>query len=316
MYHFIMQLLLGSWTLTWAVATRIWSSLPSLLPLRRPPDRQAQRRRRYQETLLYHTRRTRPRSSRAPRMLAAAMALAHLTSADAGAMPRAVHLATVIRPSPPPSLRRRCLHAMTLLLHSTEQECEPDLVSCPASYDSDSALIGVDNRATACLTDLKSDVVPGTLRRTNTRVKVFGGIYSGEVYRCTIRWDFLDHRGRRHTFTLPNSYYIPEGGMRLLSPQHWSQELMKQSIRNRKRPPRLITDNKQMTLLWDNHESSLTVDLDERSNVANIHQAPGYNKYRHFLQAAGMENEDEDPIAMDATIVSDDEQSQDNNHAD
>ena len=137
-------------------------------------------------------------------MLAAAMALAHLTSTDAGALPRAVHLSTVIRPSPPPSLRRRCLHAVTLLLHTTEPECEPDLVSCPASFDSDSDLIGVDNRASFCLSDEISDVVPGTLRRTNTRVKIFGGIFSGEVYRCTIRWDFLDHKGCRHTFTLPN----------------------------------------------------------------------------------------------------------------
>ena len=275
MCHSLLTLLGWVWTLTCAACMRIWSWVPPILSPRRPPDRQARRRRRFQETLLCHTRPNKPRSSRAARMLAAAMALAHLTSADADAIPRAVHLSEVIKPSTPPSLPRRCLNAMTLLFHSTEPESDSDLVSCPASFDSDSDLLGMDNRASYCLTDRKSDVVPGTLRPTNTKVKIFGGIFSGSVYSCTIRWAILDCHGQRHTFTLPNSYYIPEGGLILLSPQHWSQELMKQSIRNRKRPPRLITDNKQMTLLWDNHESSLTVDLDERSNVANIHQAPG-----------------------------------------
>ena len=316
MCHSLLTLLGWVWTLTCAACMRIWSWVPPILSPRRPPDRQARRRRRFQETLLYHTRPNKPRSSRAARMLAAAMALAHLTSADADAIPRAVHLSEVIQPSTPPSLPRRCLDAMTLLFHSTEPESDSDLVSCPASFDSDSDLLGMDNRASYCLTDRKSDVVPGTLRPTNTKVKIFGGIFSGSVYSCTIRWAILDRHGQRHTFTLPNSYYIPEGGLRLLSPQHWSQELMKQSIGNRKRPPRLITDNKQMTLQWNNHKSTLTVDLDERSNVANIHLAPGYNKYRHFLQAAGMETEDTDPVVMDATLVSDDEQSQDDNHAD
>ena len=87
MCHSLLTLLGWVWTLTCAACMRIWSWVPPILSPRRPPDRQARRRRRFQETLLYHTRPNKPRSSRAARMLAAAMALAHLTSADADAIP-------------------------------------------------------------------------------------------------------------------------------------------------------------------------------------------------------------------------------------
>lgn len=110
--------------------------------------------------------------------------------------------------------------------------------------------------------------------------------------------------------------------MRLLSPQHWAQELVKQGDRNAARLPKVITDSKRMTLLWNNQDSKLTVDLDQ-TNVANVYLAPGFDKYKLFLQNACMED-DSDPLLLEdaldepevieimhTNIVSDDEQSED-----
>ena len=100
--------------------------------------------------------------------------------------------------------------------------------------------------------------------------------------------------------------------MRLLSPRHWSRELIKQSTRNAVLPPRVITDHEKVTLEWDKRESHLTVPLDKSSNVANIHHAPGYQQHKLFLHQAQLEDEvnDSDPItleAMSTNVVSDSE---------
>ena len=67
---------------------------------------------------------------------------------------------------------------------------------------------------------------------------------------------------------------------------------------------------------WNDWDSELTVDLDERTNVGNLHLAPGFNKYRLFLQAAGVEDEDTNPITMPPNEVTDDEKSLDEQHPD
>ena len=71
-----------------------------------------------------------------------------------------------------------------------------------------------------------------------------------------------------------------------------------------------------MIMRWNDWDSELTVDLDERTNVGNLHLAPGFNKYRLFLQAAGVEDEDTNPITMPPNEVTDDEQSLDDQHPD
>jgi hypothetical protein len=43
-------------------------------------------------------------------------------------------------------------------------------------------------------------------------------------YIGTILWNIIDDDGIIRTITIPNSYYVPTSGVRLLSPQNWSQE--------------------------------------------------------------------------------------------
>ena len=277
----------------------------------------ARRRRKFRATMLSHLRLIKPRSRKSTRALAAAVALMHLSRTHAQAhSPRAQALRDILSPPPPPTLSQEYVSAFSIMINQAETDL-PDLTVCPAPFDSDAGIIGVDNRASATITNKEEDVVPGTLELTNKKVKVFGGSFNGLVYKCTINWSFQDHSGMTHKFLLPNSYYIPQGEMRLLSPQHWARELIKQGDGNAPGvAPRVITDHAQVRLEWNNRTSHLTVPLDKHSNVANIYQSPGYHKYKLFLQQAKMEDETHDkaPVTllevMGTNIVSDDEESQ------
>ena len=263
---------------------------------------------------MYH-RPNRSRRTKWARTMAAALTLSRLPSGHSFHHPTVQTLSQIVAPPSSKTLPESYVDAFSLVINHAEAD-QYHATLMPVKFDSDSRLIGLDGRASASITNDQADVVPGTQVLTNKRVKCFGGTFDGKVYRCTIKWTILDKQSKAHTFTLPNSYYIPEGGMRLLSPQHWSQELIKQSNGKVARAPRVTTDNKQMVMRWNNGASELTVDLDKRTNVGNIHLAPGYTQYQLFLQTAGVEDEDTNPITMEPNEVTDDQQSLDEEHPD
>ena len=82
--------------------------------------------------------------------------------------------------------------------------------------------VGVDNRASACISDDPNDF-EGTMTKVQRAVKGFGGQRHFDVYMGTIVWKWYDNEGALHTFKIPNSYYIPQGKCKLLSPQHWAK---------------------------------------------------------------------------------------------
>jgi hypothetical protein len=44
------------------------------------------------------------------------------------------------------------------------------------------------------------------------------------THQGTIVWRVTDDMGTAHNINISNSYYVPGCNVRLLSPQHWSQE--------------------------------------------------------------------------------------------
>ncbi len=60
---------------------------------------------------------------------------------------------------------------------------------------------------------------------TNQVVRGFAGSRTGNVMKGTIQWKWEDDEGKVHKFLIPNYYYVPDGGVRLLSPQHWIRTL-------------------------------------------------------------------------------------------
>ena len=89
-------------------------------------------------------------------------------------------------------------------------------------FDTDSARVGVDNRCSGCISHVATDFV-GELVESDVAIKGFAGSITRKVMKGTLRWKWTDDDGRTHKFLIPDSFYVPHGGARLLSPQHWDK---------------------------------------------------------------------------------------------
>ncbi len=187
-------------------------------------------------------------------------------------------------------------------------------------FDTDSADIGIDNRCSACISHVESDF-EGPLVHCNRVVKGFGGSRTRNIKMGTLQWSWEDDQGDATTFRIPNSYYVPDGGVRLLSPQHWAQTQQSKSSRFAKfdkrgrceHPPASsqcgeTTDSNRCVLHWNNGVDKRTVTLGRADNVATFTLASGYEHFRAFCCETDMiDVRLDDVIALPAGLISDDE---------
>ena len=96
-------------------------------------------------------------------------------------------------------------------------------------FDTDSAPMGIDNRCSGCISHVAEDFIGG-LNDSNKTIKGFWGTRTSNIKIGTLRWIWLDEMGQRHKFLIPNSYYVPSVGVRLLSPQYWDKSQKKSKI--------------------------------------------------------------------------------------
>ena len=93
-----------------------------------------------------------------------------------------------------------------------------------ASFDTNAYKIGNDNRASACISHKASDF-EGPLLDSPRVIKGIVGTRVTKIKQGTLKWQWNDDEGKTHTFLIPQSYFVPTGGVRLLSPQHWARHL-------------------------------------------------------------------------------------------
>ena len=184
-----------------------------------------------------------------------------------------------------------------------------------APFDTDSGAVGIDNRCSGCITNIRTDI-PGEIRQCNRAIKGFGGEKTYNVWMGTIHWSWDDDDGRTHKMVIPNSYYVPDGKVRLLSPQHWAQTREKN---DRNGGAGETTTGTHSKLFWGNQEFTRTVPiLRNDNNVATFHLASGYSEFHAYCSEAGFEDarqHDENPLttndldlhAEDSLVVSDTE---------
>ena len=146
-------------------------------------------------------------------------------------------------------------------------------------FDTDTAMIGIDNRASGCFSHVASDFV-GDLRECHRTVKGFGGTSTSNVKMGTLKWSWLDDMGKMHTHHISDSYYSKSGGVRLLSPQHFAQ------ASKDKDGTGSTTNGNQVQLYWSSKKYKLTIPLSKTNNVATFHLAPGYSEYNMFCMRA------------------------------
>ena len=191
-------------------------------------------------------------------------------------------------------------------------------VSEAIPFDMDSQMIGVDNRCSACITHVREDM-PGELVPCHRSIKGFGGARVWEVWHGTIKWCIEHDAGVRHTLIIPNSYYVPQAKVRLLSQQQWAQAC---TGVDKNGGAGTMTTATTCTLFWNNKSAFRTIPIDVKgNNVATFYMVMGYQRFHDYCLTTNIEQYESDPLTqmqVDASLISDDEESDqdENEHTD
>jgi hypothetical protein len=144
-----------------------------------------------------------------------------------------------------------------------------------AVFDSDSFDILVDGGATASISnDLSDFIVPPA--KTKIRIKGFNGT-SSNARVGTVKWTILDDSGKRHVLKISGTYYVPSCPLRLLSPQHYSQQ------RNDLRGTYSTNYGDHVLFVWHKSKYRITMPLSKASNVGILRSAPGSRVFSCFV---------------------------------
>ena len=83
-------------------------------------------------------------------------------------------------------------------------------------------MIGIENKRSAYISHDQADSM-GDLQECRRTIKRFVGQNHQNMYIGTIKWHWEDDQGKIQKMLIPKSYYVQEGGFRLISIQHWDK---------------------------------------------------------------------------------------------
>jgi hypothetical protein len=149
-------------------------------------------------------------------------------------------------------------------------------------FEADCVEIKVDSCCTRTMSPDLRDLVQGTLRTThNKAVKRFGGSLTKIKQQGTILSVIADDDERSWELLIPNLYYVPKSEVRLLSPQHWAQQV--RDHYPQRRGTLCATYYDETTHHWNQQRSKRTIKINtDTSNVATVWTVRGYMKYISF----------------------------------
>ena len=164
-------------------------------------------------------------------------------------------------------------------------------------FDSDSELIGIDNRCTACISPVLADFVEPPTPVSTTLIG-FGGAPTTGLKIGTVKWTWEDDSGMKHDHLIPDSYYVPNAKIRLLSPQHWIKSL------NEHASCQTLADH--ATLTWGPYTKTTTMDS---NGVFTFTLAPGFKNFLAFMAIATDDpfSEDNAPLCIECNTAELDE---------
>jgi hypothetical protein len=167
-----------------------------------------------------------------------------------------------------------------------------------ALFDSDSFDVLVDGGATASISNCLADFIqPPTT--TNIHIKGFNGTYSAARIG-TVWWPILDDEGVRHVLQIPDTYFVASCPMRLLSPQHYSQQI------HDHRGTYSTNFGDQVVFVFHKKKFQVTLPLSPSSNVGIICSAPGHQVFSCFVEDAKPPKKPP-PAIFAYTVITDDE---------
>jgi hypothetical protein len=116
------------------------------------------------------------------------------------------------------------------------------------------------------MTNDKADFVGDTVM---VQINVTGVGQTQAMEMGTFLWIIKDDHGTAHEELIPNSYFVPQLPVRLMSPQHWSQV------------------NKDCNMHSDTNAERIMLECDDYMKTANIGifwSAPGFRKECSTMQ--------------------------------
>ena len=161
--------------------------------------------------------------------------------------------------------------------NATRSRAEKFRPSTDHSFDTDSFLIGIDSHASYSLTNNKEDFID-TPRQVRVGVKGIAGRLTS-AYVGTVRWSIEDDAGEVHQMDIPNTYFVRNLPIRLLSPQHLAQELASKERTQDGTSSQTFANREVLT--WMDRMYKRTVPLNN-SNVAVFRSAPAFTRHAAF----------------------------------
>jgi hypothetical protein len=146
-------------------------------------------------------------------------------------------------------------------------------------FDTDSFIIGVDTFTSITLGN-HPDQFENLKTHNDTEVE---GIQGGLGIKGTGMFKFhtKDDEGRVHLIKIPNSKYVPDLKVCILSPHHWAQEA--KDHYPIPKGTKTDTNNKARTLIWNQRKYRRTIPYHPLTNTPSFHTAPASCTYRAFV---------------------------------
>jgi hypothetical protein len=169
-------------------------------------------------------------------------------------------------------------------------QCLPKIVTFAASttlpyqvpsihFDTDSFVIDVDTFASIMLGN-HPDQFENLKTHNDTEVEGIKGEL-GIKGTGMFKFHIKDNEGRVHLIKIPNSKYVPDLTVCLLSPHHWAQEAKDHYLVPK--GTKMDTDNKALTLIWNQQKHRQTIPYHLLTNTPSFCTATASRTYRVFM---------------------------------
>ncbi len=173
---------------------------------------------------------------------------------------------------------------------STSINVSPKIVAFAASttlpyqvprirFDTDSFVVGVDTFASITLGN-HPDQFEDLKEHNDMEVE---GIQGGLSIKGTgtFKFHIKDDEGGVHLIKIPNSKYIPDLKVCLLSPHHWVQEA--NDYYPVPKETKMDTNKEALTLIWNQQKYRRTIPYHPLTKTPSFRTAPALRTYRAFV---------------------------------
>ncbi len=146
-------------------------------------------------------------------------------------------------------------------------------------FDTDSFVIGVDTFASITLGNLPDQFEDFKMHNDTEMEGIQGGLDIKGT--GTFKFHIKDDEGGVHLIKIPNSKYVPDLKVCLLSPHHWAQEAKDQYPVPK--GTKTDTNNEALTLIWNQPRHQRTIPYHPLINTPSFRTTPASHTYRAFV---------------------------------